>query len=38
MQKVKDFRIKNNLSQEQVSKAIGVSRPTYTSIESGSKN
>jgi DNA-binding XRE family transcriptional regulator len=35
MQKVKDFRIKNNLSQEQVSKAIGVSRPTYTSIESG---
>ena len=35
MQKVKDFRIKNNLSQEQVAKAIGVSRPTYTAIEAG---
>lgn len=35
MQKVKDFRINNNLSQEQISKAIGVSRPTYTSIEAG---
>ncbi|MBP6866571.1 MAG: DUF4065 domain-containing protein [Candidatus Pacebacteria bacterium] len=35
MQKVKDFRIKNNLSQEQIAKAIGVSRPTYTAIESG---
>lgn len=35
IQKVKDFRIKNNLSQEQIAKIIGVSRPTYTSIESG---
>lgn len=35
MQKVKYFRIKNNLSQEQIAKAIGVSRPTYTAIESG---
>lgn len=35
MQKIKEFRIKNNLSQEQVAKAIGVSRPTYTAIESG---
>ncbi len=35
MQRVKDFRIKNNLSQEQIAKAIGVSRPTYTSIEAG---
>jgi len=35
MQKVKDFRIKNNLSQEQIAKAIGVSRPTYTAIEAG---
>lgn len=35
MQKVKEFRIKNNLSQEQIAKAIGVSRPTYTSIEAG---
>lgn len=35
MQKIKDFRINNNLSQEQIAKAIGVSRPTYTAIESG---
>ncbi len=35
MQKVKEFRIKNNLSQEQVAKAIGVSRPTYTAMEAG---
>lgn len=35
MQKIKEFRLKNNLSQEQIAKAIGVSRPTYTSIESG---
>ncbi len=35
MQKVKEFRLKNNLSQEQLSKTIGVSRPTYTAIESG---
>ena len=35
IQKVKDFRIKNNLSQDQLAKAIGVSRPTYTAIESG---
>ena len=35
MQKIKEFRIKSNLSQEQVAKAIGVSRPTYTAIESG---
>jgi transcriptional regulator with XRE-family HTH domain len=32
---IKDLRIKNNLSQEQVANAIGVSRPTYTGIESG---
>jgi len=35
MQKVKEFRLKNNLSQDQLAKAIGVSRPTYTAIESG---
>lgn len=34
-QKIKEFRIKNNLSQDQLAKAIGVSRPTYTAIESG---
>ncbi len=32
---IKDLRIKNNLSQEQVANAVGVSRPTYTLIESG---
>ncbi len=35
MQKVKEYRIKNNLSQEQMARAIGVSRPTYTAIEAG---
>ncbi|MHB0978068.1 MAG: helix-turn-helix domain-containing protein [Minisyncoccota bacterium] len=35
MQKIKEFRIKNNLSQEQIAKSIGVSRPTYSAIESG---
>lgn len=32
---IKDLRSKNNLSQEQVASVIGVSRPTYTAIESG---
>ncbi len=36
MQKIiKDLRIKNNLSQEQVAAAVGVSRPTYSAIEVG---
>jgi len=35
MQKIKEFRIKNNLSQEQIAKSIGVSRPTYTAMEAG---
>ena len=35
IQKIKEYRIKRGLSQEQVSKAIGVSRPTYTAIEAG---
>ena len=35
IQKVKEFRIKKGLSQEQVAQVIGVSRPTYTSIEAG---
>jgi DNA-binding XRE family transcriptional regulator len=34
-QKIKEFRIQKGLSQEQVAKAIGVSRPTYTAIEAG---
>jgi DNA-binding XRE family transcriptional regulator len=35
MQKIKEFRIKSNLSQEQIAKSIGVSRPTYTAMEAG---
>lgn len=35
IQKVKELRIKNGLSQEQVAQTIGVSRPTYTAIEVG---
>ena len=35
IQKIKELRKKNGLSQEQIAKTIGVSRPTYTSIESG---
>lgn len=38
MYKVKDFRIKNNLSQDQIAKVIGVSRSTYTSKESGKQD
>jgi DNA-binding XRE family transcriptional regulator/uncharacterized phage-associated protein len=37
IQKIKEFRIKKGLSQEQVAQAIGVSRPTYTAIEAGKK-
>lgn len=35
IQKIKELRNKNNLSQEYIAKAIGVSRPTYTAIEVG---
>lgn len=35
MQKVKELRTQKGLSQEQLAKAIGVSRPTYTAIEAG---
>lgn len=35
MQKIKELRNKKGLSQDQVAKAIGVSRPTYTAIEVG---
>lgn len=38
MKKVKEFRLKNNLSQEEFAKSIGVSRPTYSAIESGKHN
>lgn len=34
-QKIKERRTEKRLSQEQVAKAIGVSRPTYTAIEAG---
>jgi DNA-binding XRE family transcriptional regulator len=38
MQKIiKELRIKNKLSQEQVATAIGVSRPTYSAIEVGTQ-
>ncbi len=36
MQRIlKDLRIKNKLSQEEVAAAIGVSRPTYAAVEAG---
>lgn len=35
IQKIKELRNNNNLSQEYIAKAIGVSRPTYTAIEAG---
>jgi DNA-binding XRE family transcriptional regulator len=35
IQKIKELRTQKGLSQEQVAKAIGVSRPTYTAIEVG---
>ncbi len=37
IEKLKEFRLKRGLSQEQVAQAIGVSRPTYTAIEAGKK-
>jgi DNA-binding XRE family transcriptional regulator len=37
IQKIKEYRLVQNLSQEQVAKAIGVSRPTYGAIESGTQ-
>ncbi|MDD5753098.1 MAG: helix-turn-helix domain-containing protein, partial [Candidatus Pacebacteria bacterium] len=35
IQKIKEFRLERGFSQDQIAKAIGVSRPTYTAIESG---
>ncbi|MFA4975308.1 MAG: helix-turn-helix domain-containing protein [Candidatus Paceibacterota bacterium] len=35
IEKIKELRKNNGLSQEQIAKAIGVSRPTYSSIEAG---
>ncbi len=35
IQKIKEFRTERGFSQDQIAKAIGVSRPTYTAIESG---
>ena len=35
IQKIKEFRTGRGLSQDQIAKAINVSRPTYTAIESG---
>ena len=38
MQKVKELRLNKGFSQEQVAKAIDVSRPTYTAIEAGKQD
>lgn len=35
MQKIKELRLQQGLSQDQVAQVIGVSRPTYTAIEAG---
>ena len=35
MEKIKEFRLKKKLSQEEVAKVLGISRPTYNAIESG---
>ena len=35
IQKIRNLRIEKKLSQEQIAKVIGVSRPTYTAIEAG---
>ena len=35
LEKIKELRKEKGFSQEQVAKSIGVSRPTYTAIESG---
>lgn len=37
IEQLKEFRLKRELSQAQVAEAIGVSRPTYTAIEVGTK-
>jgi len=37
IEKIKEYRITKGLSQDEVAKAIGVSRPTYTALESGKK-
>ncbi len=35
IERIKELRLKLNLSQEKIAKVIGVSRPTYTAIEAG---
>ena len=35
IQKIKKLRLERGFSQDQIAKTIGVSRPTYTAIESG---
>ncbi len=37
IEKVKEFRIKKGLTQDEVAKIIGMSRPTYTALEAGKK-
>jgi transcriptional regulator with XRE-family HTH domain len=37
IEKVKEFRIKKGLTQDEVAKIIGMSRPSYTALEAGKK-
>jgi putative transcriptional regulator len=36
--KLKDIRLKNNLTHEEIAKKVGINRATYTNIELGHKN
>lgn len=36
--KVRNFRVAKNLTQEQMAKALGINRATYINIESGKEN
>lgn len=37
IEKVKEFRIKKGLTQDEVAKVVGMSRPSYTALEAGKK-
>lgn len=36
--KLRDIRLKNNLTHEEIAKKVGINRATYTNIELGYKN
>ncbi|MCF6461461.1 helix-turn-helix transcriptional regulator [Clostridium sp. Cult3] len=36
--KLRDIRLKNNLTHEEIAKRVGINRATYTNIELGHKN